>query len=99
MHSAHLHIVCRFPHLQIRNIHELGEMNRAQELRVDELSLQKLRESHDTMQRLTSQLQSMQEEMNSMNDSGEFQEVESDHSGRLSHVPSQQEVISSSLLC
>ena len=34
--------------------------------------------------------------MNSMNDSGEFQEVESNHSGRLSHVPSQPEVIPSS---
>ena len=31
-----------------------------------------------------------------MNDSGEFQEVESNHSGRLSHVPSQPEVIPSS---
>ena len=76
---------------RIRNIHELGEMKRAQELRVDEFSLQKLRESHETIQRLTSQLQSLQEQMNSMNDSGEFQEVESNHSGRLSHVPSQPE--------
>ena len=48
-----------------------------------------LRASHDTIQRLTSQLQSMQEQMNSMSDSGEFQVVESNHSGRLSHVPSQ----------
>ena len=31
-----------------------------------------------------------------MNDSGEIQEVESNHSGRLSHVPSQPEVIPSS---
>ena len=38
----------------------------------------------------------MQEQMNSMNDSEEFQEVESNHSGRLSHVPSQPEVIPSS---
>ena len=61
---------------QVRNIHELGEMKRAQELRVDEFSVQNLREFHDTIQRLTSQLQSMQEQVNSMNDSGEFQEVE-----------------------
>ena len=53
---------------RIRNIHELGEMKRAQELRVDEFSVQKLRAIHDTIQRLTSQLQSMQEQMNSMND-------------------------------
>ena len=38
----------------------------------------------------------MQEQMYSMNDSGEFQEVESNHSGRLSLVPSQPEVIPSS---
>ena len=38
----------------------------------------------------------MQEQMNSMNDSGEFQEVESNHGGRLSLVPSQPGVIPSS---
>ena len=48
------------------------------------------------MQRLTSQLQEMQQQMNSVNDSGEFQEVESNHSGRLSYVSSQPAVIPSS---
>ena len=81
---------------QIRNIHELGGLKRAQEQRVDEFSVQKLSESHDTIQKLTSQLQSMQEQMNSMNDSGEFQEVESNYSGRLSHVSSQPAMIPSS---
>ena len=85
-----------FRDTQIRNTHELDDMKRAQELRVDEFSVRKLRESHDTLQRLTSQLQSTQEQMNSMNDSGEFQEVESNYCGRLSHVPSQPEVIPSS---
>ena len=33
------------------------KMKRAQELRVDELSVHKLRESHETIQRLTSQVQ------------------------------------------
>ena len=46
---------------QIRNILEMGEMKRAQELRVDDVSVQKLRENHETMQKLTSQLQEMQE--------------------------------------
>ena len=81
---------------QIRKIHEMGEMKRAQEQRVDEVSVPKLRESHDTIQRPTSQLQSMQEQMNSMNDSGEFQEVDSNHSGRLFRFPSQPEAIPSS---
>ena len=39
-------------------MHEMGEMKRAQEQRVDEVSVQKKKE--------------MQEQMNSMNDSGEF---------------------------
>ena len=71
-------------------------MKRAQELRVDEFSVQKLRESHGTIQRLTSQVQELQERMNYLNDFGEFQEVESNYSGRLSHVPSQPAVVPSS---
>ena len=38
----------------MRTVHEMGEMKRVQELRVDEFSVQKLRESHETIQRLTS---------------------------------------------
>ena len=75
---------------QIRSMHEMGQMKRAQELRVDEVSLQKLRENHETMQKLTSQLQEMQEQMRSMSDSGEFQEVESNHSGSLTFLVSLQ---------
>ena len=74
----------------------MRELKRAQELRVDEVSEQKLRESHETIERLTSQLQDVQEQTNSMNDSGEFQDVESNHSGRLSYVPSQPAAIPSS---
>ena len=70
-------------------------MKRAQELRVDEFSVQKFRERHETIQRLTSQMQEMQEQMNSMSDSGEFQEVETNHSGSLSHVSSQPVMIPS----
>ena len=69
---------------------------RAQELRVEEFSDQKLRESNETIQRLTSQLQDLQEQMNSVNDSGECQEVESNHSGRLSYVSTQPASIPSS---
>ena len=72
------------------------KLKRGEELRIDESSVQKLRESHETIQRRTSQLQTMQEQVNSMNDSGEFQEVESNHSGRLSYIPSQFEMIPSS---
>ena len=44
-------------------------------------------------QRLTSQMQEMQDQINSMSDSVEFQEVESNYSGRLSYVPSQPAII------
>ena len=74
---------------QIRGIHEIGEMKRAQESRVDEFSLQKLRESHETMQRLTSQVQELQARVNYLSGSGEFQEVESNYSGNFSRVSSQ----------
>ena len=57
---------------QIRSRHEMAEMQRAQELRVDQISLQKLRENHEAIQKLTSQLQEMQEQMNSMTDSENF---------------------------
>ena len=80
----------------IRCMHEMGEMKRAQELRIDEVSVQKLRENHETIQQLTSQLQQMQEQMNSVNDSGEFQEVDTNYSGRLSYVSSQLAMIPSS---
>ena len=49
---------------RIRTIHGMEELNRAQELRVDEFSLWKLRESHATIQELTSQTQELQERVN-----------------------------------
>ena len=81
---------------QIRNMHEMGESKRAQEQRIDEVSVRKLRENHETIQQLTSQLQQMQEQLNPMNDSGDFQDVESNFCGRLSHVSSQPAMIPSS---
>ena len=44
-------------------------MKRAQVQQVDEMSIQKLRENHETYQQLTSQLQQLQEQMNSMSSS------------------------------
>ena len=73
---------------QHRSMHDMGETKRAQELRVDKFSVQKMTESHDTMQRLTSQVQEMQERMNFMSDSGEFQEVELNESGIFSRSQS-----------
>ena len=84
---------------QIRNMHEMGEIKRAQELRVDEVLVQKLScffKTNETIQQLTSRLQQMQEQMNSTNHSGDFQDMESNCSGRLSHVSSQPAMIPSS---
>ena len=44
-------------------MHEMGEIKRAQEQKVDGVSVQKLRENHETIQQLTSQLQEMQEQI------------------------------------
>ena len=85
-----------FRDTQIRSMHKMGEMKRAQELRVDEVSVQKLRENHETIQKLTSQLRDMQDQRNFINDSREFQDVESNYSGRLSYVSSQPAMIPSS---
>ena len=74
----------------------IWEKWRAQEPRVDEVSAHKSRENHETIRRLTSQLQEMQDQMIFLNDSGEFQEVESNHSGRLSYVSSQPAMIRTS---
>ena len=70
-------------------------MKRAQ-VPVHECSMQKLRENHETIQQLTFQLQQIQEQMNSMNSPEEFQDIESNCSGRLSYVSSQPEMIPSS---
>ena len=82
-------------HTQIRNMHEMGVTKRAQEQRIDEVSGQKLRENHETIQQLTSQLQQMQEQVNSMNASGDFEDVESNYSGKWSYVSSQPVMIPS----
>ena len=50
--------------------------------------MQQLREDHETFQKLTSQLQQMQEQINSLNDSGEFPDVESNYSGWFSRFQS-----------
>ena len=81
---------------RIRSIHEVGEWKRAQEMRIDEFSRNELRESHATIQELTSQIQELQKKrVNCMNDSRECQDFESICSGKLSHVPCQPAVVPS----
>ena len=80
---------------QIGSIHEMGELKRDQELRFVEFSVQKLFESVDTIQMLTSLILELQERANCMNDSREFKDILSNYSGKISHVPSQRAVIPS----
>ena len=68
--------------------HEMEELKRVQELRVDELSRRRLIENQDTINELTARIQELQNEVNCMNDSRDFKDAESVRSG-LSHVPSQ----------
>ena len=62
---------------RIPTIHRKEELKRAQEVRVDEFSM------HATIQELTSQIQELQERVNCMNDSREFQKTESTCSGKI----------------
>ena len=48
---------------RIRNIHEVEELKRAKEMRIDEFSRNELRESHAAIQERTSQVQELQERM------------------------------------
>ena len=70
-------------------------LTRAQELRIDEFSRHDLRESQSTKNELTSQIEELQERVKNMNDSREFQDVESICSDNLSHVPSQPAIVPS----
>ena len=67
----------------IRNIREVEELKRAQKMRIDELSMHKL----------TSQIQELQERINYLKGSGEFHDVESICSGKLSDVPSEPAIV------
>ena len=69
----------------------MGELKTAQELRVDKYSVQKLIESHGTIQKLTSQVQELQERVDCMNDSGLFQDIESNYSGIFLTFPVNQQ--------
>ena len=71
-----------------KSLHEMEELNRVQELRIDEFSRRRLIGNQDTINEHTARIQEFQNEVNSMNDSRDFKDAESVRSG-LSHVPSQ----------
>ena len=85
-------------HIEKRMLVVLVKWKTWKELRNCELTNspgQDLTGSHATIHELTSQIQELQEKANCMNDSGEFQDVQSICTGKLSHVPSQPAVVAS----
>ena len=72
----------------IKSFHEMEELRKVQELRVDEFSRRRLIGNQETINELTARIQELQNEVNCMNDSRDFQDAESVRSG-LSHVPRQ----------
>ena len=72
----------------IKSLYEIEKLKRVQESRVDQSSRRRLIESQDTVNLFTARIQQLQNEVNYMNDSRDFQDAESVRSG-LSNVPNQ----------
>ena len=73
---------------RIKSLHEMEELKRVQEVRVDEISRRRLIENQDTINELTARIQELQNDVNCINDSRVFKDAESVRSGPF-HVPSQ----------
>ena len=52
----------------MKSLHEMEELKRVQELRIDEFSRRRLIEIQDTINELTARIQELQNEVNCMND-------------------------------
>ena len=71
-----------------KSLNEMEELKRFQSSTFDTISRRKLVEDRDTILELTGKIQELQNEINCMNDSRDFQDAESVRSGH-SHVASQ----------
>ena len=71
----------------VKSLHEIEELKRVQELRIDDFSRRRLTENQDTNHELTARIQELQNEVNCINDSRVFKDAESVRSGQC-HVPS-----------
>ena len=71
-----------------KSLNEMEELKRFQGSTFDSISRRKLVEDRDTILELTGKIQELQNEINCMNDSRDFQDAESVRSGQ-SHVTSQ----------
>ena len=60
------------PEAHIKSLHEMEELKRVQELRIDEFSRRRLIENQDTINELTARIQGLQNEVNCINNSRDF---------------------------
>ena len=72
----------------MKSVNEMEDSKRFQGSTFDEFSRRKLIEDRDTILELTGKIQELQNEVNCMNDSRDYQDAESVRSGQ-SHVTSQ----------
>ena len=72
----------------MKSLHEKEELKRIQGSTFDTIATRKLVENQDTIHELTARIQELQNEVNCLNDSRDFKDVEPVRSG-LSHVTSQ----------
>ena len=77
-----------FREAHIKSLHEIEELKRVQESRVEEFSRGRLIENQDTINEFTARIQELQNDVNCLNDSRDFKDAESVRSGQ-SHVTSQ----------
>ena len=59
----------------IKSFHEMEELKRVQELRMDESSRRRFIENQDNINELTARVQELQNEVNFMNDSTDFKDA------------------------
>ena len=76
-----------FREVHQQNLTEMKELQKFQNSTFDELTRRKLIEDQNTIMELSGRLQELQNEVNCMNDSQDFQDAESVRSGN-SHVTS-----------
>ena len=72
---------------RLRGFREIEAMKRNYGFYVDEFSKTKLQENQNTINNLMNSVRESQYEINYVNDSKDFKDAESMHSGQLSHVP------------
>ena len=77
-----------FREVHQQNLTEMEELRKFQSSTFDTLARRKLIEDQNTIMELSGRIQERQNEVNCMNDSKDFQDAESVHSGN-SHVTSQ----------